>query len=130
MWSDTIADMLARIKNAYLVKKTQVSIPYSKSKRNIAEVLKELDYLGSITVEQDKGNKELIIELKYKDSEPMIKKLERVSKPGRRVYVTHDKLPVVLSGYGSAIVSTSQGIMTADEARKKGLGGEVICKVW
>lgn len=129
MWSDTISDMLARIKNAYLVNKDQVSVPYSKTKLKLAEVLVELGYLSAVEVEGE-NKKNLLVQLKYKDNEPAITKIERVSKPGCRVYVTHDKLPVVLSGFGEAIVSTSQGIITAKEARKKGIGGEVICKVW
>lgn len=130
MWSDTIADMLARIKNAYLVKKEQVVIPFSKSKHKIIQVLGKLGYLGKIEIEENDSQKKIIAKLKYPDQEPAISWLERVSKPGRRVYVSHDKLPVVLSGFGEAIVSTSQGVMTAKEARKKGIGGEVICKVW
>ncbi len=130
MWSDTIADMLARIRNAYLTNKKAVDVPYSKTKKKIAQVLQDLEYLSSIKVQEEGVKKKLVIKLKYKDDEAAIRNLERVSKPGCRIYVTHDKLPVVLSGYGQAIVSTSRGIMTANEARKKGIGGELICKVW
>lgn len=130
MWSDTIADMLARIRNAYLTNKKAVDVPYSKTKEKIAQVLQDLEYLSSIKVQEEGVKKKLVIKLKYKDDEAAIRNLERVSKPGCRIYVTHDKLPVVLSGYGQAIVSTSKGIMTANDARKKGIGGELICKVW
>jgi small subunit ribosomal protein S8 len=130
MYSDTIADMLTRIRNGYMAKKTVIVIPFSKVKLAIAESLTANSYLKSVKETKDGKKRNLEIALLYKDNQPAIKKLIRVSKSGLRVYQKTNKLPYVLSGLGKSIISTSQGIMTADEARKKSLGGEVICKVW
>lgn len=134
MLSDPIADMLTRIRNGYLVNKKQVSLPYSKVKEKIAQVLVKEGYLRKITTEKlkvkNKEHKVLVCQLKYKNDQAAIRKIIRVSKPSLRVYLSKKKLPWVLSGQGIAIISTAQGIMTNNEARKKGIGGEIICKVW
>ncbi len=131
MYSDSIGDMLARIKNAYLSKKQIVKLPYSKVKEKIVKILVRNGFLADYQLDnKDKLKQLLILTLKYKRGEPAITEIKRVSKPSRRLYSPKDKLPYVLSGYGIGIVSTSQGLMTNKEARKKGLGGEIICKVW
>lgn len=127
MISDPIADMLATIKNGYLAKKDKVMIPYSKIKEEIAKTLIKSEYLLGIKKEPEK---KLNCELKYNKGKPAIRKIIRISKPGRRIYVKSQQLPVVLGGLGTAIISTSEGIMTSQEAKKKKLGGEVICQVW
>lgn len=130
---DPIADMLARIRNAAAVKKAEVVLPMSKLKLNIAKLLEENGWVSKAEViEHDgKGFPELKIVLKYKpDGRPMISSLERISKSSRRVYVGKDELPRVLNNLGIAIVSTSQGLMTNREAKKRNLGGEVICEIY
>jgi len=130
MLSDPIADMLTRIRNASKVLKKEAIVGYSKNKHAIAKVLKKEGFLEKVGVRGKAQNKELVLKLKYKNKEPAIRTLKRISKPGRRIYQTYKNLPKVLSGYGIAVVSTSKGVMTAKEARKKKIGGEVICKVW
>ena len=129
MLTDPIADMLTRIRNAYMVKKDEVSIPCSNIKFAIANILAAKKYIER--VEKIKGKPEEIkIKLKYEEGKPSIKSIKRVSKPGRRVYSKNDKLPRVLGGHGFIIVSTPQGLMTDREARAKHLGGEIICEVY
>jgi len=124
--------MLTRIRNGYLAGKEQVEIPYSKIKEQIAQVLQKEGYLQKVKLEKiaAKKHKKLVCQLKYQNNKPAISKISRISKPGLRIYAGKDKLPIVLNGLGRAVISTSQGIMTAGQARKKGLGGELICKVW
>ncbi|MAF14325.1 MAG: 30S ribosomal protein S8 [Parcubacteria group bacterium] len=131
--TDPIADMLTRIRNAQAVRKPEVVLPFSKLKMAVAEILKEQDYIRKIE-KIEKGNnggnhEELKLILKYQGSQPAISMLKKISKPGRRIYVTADKLPVVLNNFGIAIISTSNGLMTNKEAKKKKLGGEVICEI-
>jgi small subunit ribosomal protein S8 len=128
--TDPIADMLTRIRNAQAVKKPEVVLPFSKIKFNIAKILEKEGYLGE--VKKEKANYgQIRIALKYdEEGQPVIRSLKRISKPGRRIYATKDKLPRVLSGMGIAIISTSQGLMTDKEARKRKVGGEVICEVY
>lgn len=131
--SDPIGDFFARIKNAYQVNKKVVSVPYSKIKEEIAKILVKAGYLDKIKVEplsRNKKLKNLEITLKYKGRKPVLTEIKRVSKPSVRIYVKKGKIPKVLSGLGLSVLSTSEGLMTGKEARKKGLGGEVICKVW
>lgn len=134
MLSDPIADMLTRIRNGYLAHKEQVLVPCSKIKEKIAKVLVKEGYLKKVKSQKlkikNKEYKTLVCQLKYKNKEPAIKKIIRISKPGLRVYTGRKKLPKVLGGMGLAIISTPEGIMSDSEARKKGIGGEVICKVW
>lgn len=126
MISDPIADMFTRIRNAYMAGHKTVKIPYSGFKEKVLRVLLENGYLSAAKKEKQ----DLKIDLKYKEGKPAITKIQRVSKPSLRVYKRKDKLPYLLSGLGVVIVNTNQGVMTAKSARKKGLGGEVICKVW
>jgi small subunit ribosomal protein S8 len=129
MITDPISDMLTRIRNASSVKKAEVRIPYSKMKLAIAKILSEEGYVASIE-KVGTGHGELRITLKYDDGLPSIQNIKRVSKPGHRAYAGYGELPRVLSDHGIAIVSTSQGIMTNKEARRRKLGGEVICEVF
>ncbi|MBI3114952.1 MAG: 30S ribosomal protein S8 [Candidatus Kerfeldbacteria bacterium] len=129
--TDPIADMLTRIRNALTVRKATVSIPYSRVKHEIAEILTQEGWLSGATVEQDGQRPLLRVQLKYgPDGRPVLQHLERVSKPGRRVYVGQHRMPVVLNNIGLAILSTSQGIMTSHDARKAKVGGEVLCEVY
>ncbi len=130
MFNDPIADLLTRIRNANLRKKKALEIPYSKTKEEITKILLEEGYILDFRIENEGVDKEIKIFLKYKGTQKVITGLKRISKPGLRVYSPADKLPRVLNGYGIAIVSTSKGIMTADQARKDQLGGEVMAFVW
>ncbi|MDL2283778.1 30S ribosomal protein S8 [Oxalobacter sp. OttesenSCG-928-P03] len=127
--SDPIADMLTRIRNAQQVNKNSVSMPSSKVKVAIANVLKEEGYIESYGVKEEGGKAELNIALKYYVGRPVIERLERVSRPGLRIYKGRDELPSVMNGLGVAIVSTPKGVMTDRKARATGVGGEVICYV-
>jgi small subunit ribosomal protein S8 len=127
--SDPIADMLTRIRNAQGVQKTTVSMPSSKVKVAIANVLKDEGYIEDFAVSTEGGKSELKIGLKYYTGRPVIERLERVSRPGLRVYKGKDEIPQVMNGLGVAIVSTPQGVMTDRKARATGVGGEVICYV-
>ncbi len=130
MMTDPIADMLTRIRNAYMAKKHNVLIPFSKVKLAIAEILVQEGYLNKAKKVDNAGKPYLDIELKYEGKIPAIQFLKRESKPGHRQYRKASELPKVLNGYGVAIISTSKGIMTAREARKLGIGGELICSVY
>ena len=127
--TDPIADMLVRIKNALAVGKPQVSMPASKMKLAIADVLKAEGYIGDFRVIGEKAAAKLEIALKYYEGRPVIERLERVSRSGLRQYRGKDGIPSVLGGLGVAIVSTSKGLMTDRQARSAGVGGEVICLV-
>jgi small subunit ribosomal protein S8 len=130
--SDPISDMLTRIRNAQLVGHTEVAMPASKLKASIAQVLKDEGYIEDFAVRDRKdggAKKELAIGLKYYAGRPVIERLERVSKPGLRVYKGRNDIPKVLNGLGVAILSTSRGVMTDRKARADGVGGEVICFV-
>ena len=127
--SDPIADMLTRIRNAQGVQKSTVAMPSSKVKVAIANVLKEEGYIEDYAVSYEGGKAELKIGLKYYDRRPVIERLERVSRPGLRVYKGRDELPNVMNGLGVAIVSTPKGVMTDRKARATRVGGEVICYV-
>ncbi|WGS65356.1 30S ribosomal protein S8 [Marinitoga aeolica] len=134
MWSDPVADMLTRIRNANLVMKESVEIPASNLKRNIAEILKREGYITDYKFIEDGKQGILKIQLKYKgdrkNRKHVIHSIIRVSKPGRRIYVSKDKIPVVKGGMGISIISTSKGVLTDKEARELGVGGELICYVW
>jgi small subunit ribosomal protein S8 len=127
--SDPIADMLTRIRNAQGVSKNSVAMPSSNVKVAIAKVLKDEGYIEDFNVEQAGGKAELKIGLKYYVGRPVIERLERISRPGLRVYKGRDDLPNVMNGLGVAIVSTSKGVMTDRKARATGIGGEVLCYV-
>lgn len=127
--SDPIADMLTRIRNAQRIEKTDVAMPASKLKVAIAQVLKDEGYIEGFQVATNDGKPELRIGLKYYAGRPVIEQLERVSRPGLRVYRGRDAIPNVMNGLGVAIVSTSRGVMTDRKARATGVGGEVLCYV-
>ena len=127
--TDPIADMLTRIRNASSVHKPEVIVPASKIKLAIANILVASGFLNKVSL--DDQTKELKLELKYDENKrSAIEAINRVSRPGRRVYATNDNLPSVLNNLGLAIVSTSQGLMTNKDARKRKLGGEIICEIW
>lgn len=130
--NDTIADMLTRIRNSSLARHQTTNVPATKMTRAIARVLKEEGFIGEISEVGEGVKKTLAIDLKYqgKNRQPIIRKMKRVSKPGLRVYSNRKELPRVLGGIGIAIISTSRGIMTDREARRQGVGGEVLCYVW
>ncbi len=127
--TDPIADMLVRIKNAAAVGKPQVSMPASKMKAALADVLKAEGYIADARVTKAEGKAELQIVLKYYEGRPVIERLERVSRSGLRQYRSKNDLPKILGGLGTAIISTSKGIMTDAQARAAGVGGEIICLV-
>jgi small subunit ribosomal protein S8 len=127
--SDPIADMLTRIRNAQMVEKPVVTMPSSKLKVAIAQVLKDEGYIDGFAVKADGGKAELEIALKYYAGRPVIERLERVSRPGLRVYKGRHDIPNVMNGLGVAIVTTPRGVMTDRKARASGVGGEVLCYV-
>lgn len=144
MHTDPISDFLTRIRNAQAVGKTEVVLPYSKLKAAVAELLVKEGWLAGVEkVPGAKFNKKQIrsqkfskkfdylkIDIKYEDSQPKIKEIKRVSKPGRRIYVGKEELPYVLSNFGIAVISTSKGLMTNKQARQQGIGGEIICELY
>lgn len=128
---DTISDMLTRIRNAQMVKKSEVLMPFSKFKNSLAKVLVAEGFIKSADVKEEAGMKQLVLTLKYNDNgEPYINGIKRVSKPGQRIYTRNTEIPRALGGAGTTIVSTSKGLMTDRSARKMQVGGEVICQIW
>ena len=127
--TDPIADMLTRIRNAQLAEKLSVAMPSSRVKASIAQVLKDEGYIEEFKVREEDGKSTLEISLKYYAGEPVIEKIERVSRPGLRIYKGRDEIPKIMNGLGIAIVSTSKGVMTDRKARATGIGGEVLCIV-
>ena len=131
MMTDPIADMLTRIRNANRIYKKEVSIPHSKIKENIASKMKQTGFIQDYKVEDHPVQKVLTVYLKYgEDGETIIRRLDRVSKPGRRVYKKVTEFSQILGGMGIEIVSTSKGIMTDHECRQQKIGGEILCTVW
>ena len=128
--TDPIADMLSRIRNAIAVNKHQVSLPHSKAKEAVARLLKDNQYLDDVSVEDAPVGKTLVITISRPQANARITELSRVSKPGRRYFAKAEKIPTVKRGRGIVIVSTSKGLMTDSEARKAGIGGELVCKVY
>ena len=129
--TDPIADMLTRIRNAYLVKKPEVVLPYSKFKHNLATMLQNHGWLMSGEPVEEQGVRRLRLTLKYDESgQPAVSGVMRVSKPGQRIYLQHHQLSRLGSHIGVAIVSTSRGLMTDRQAREKKIGGEIICQIW
>jgi len=135
-FTDPIADMLTRIRNGVMAGHTQVAMPSSKIKAEIAKILKEEGFIENFEVAdgEQAGFKVLRVKIKYvgerRERRPVISGLERVSKPGRRIYTKRQDIPWVLSGIGVAILSTPKGVMTGQRARQMGIGGEILCKVW
>lgn len=130
MMTDPIADMLSRIRNANLAKHKLVEVPASNMKKDLAQILLDEGYIKGFNVTEDDKQGVITIDLKYVDDQRVISGLKRISKPGRRVYVGSQDVPSVLNGLGTAIISTSKGVMTDKSARKETVGGEVICYVW
>jgi small subunit ribosomal protein S8 len=132
--SDPIADMLARIRNALMAGHTRVTMPSSKMRAAIADILKEEGFIKDYHLTDDYPQPNLVIGIKYvgerKERHPVIRELKRVSKPGQRIYRGASDIPWVKSGMGIAIVSTSKGVMTGQKARRLGIGGEVLCYIW
>ena len=128
--SDPIGDMLARIKNSQLRNHKKVAMPSSNFKAKIADVLKNEGYINGFNVDKNENKQVLIIDLKYNSGSPVISVIERVSKPGRRVFSSAQSLPKINNGLGIAIISTPKGVMTDIDARKQKVGGEIICKVF
>ena len=127
--SDPVADMLTRIRNSQMAEKSMVKMPSSKLKEAIAKVLQDEGYIESFAVRQDAGKAELVIELKYYAGRPVIERIERISRPGLRIYRGKDGFPKVMNGLGIAIISTPKGVMTDRQARNANVGGEVLCVV-
>lgn len=128
--TDPIADMLTRIRNAINVRKSEVAMPHSKSKQAIAELLKQNGFLAEVHVADAEIGKTLKIVINHEDQNARITEIVRLSKPGRRTYSSSKEIPVVKRGRGVVVVSTSKGVMTGDQAKKQGVGGELICKVY
>jgi small subunit ribosomal protein S8 len=129
--TDPIADMLTRVRNAVMVRHDSVMVPSSKMKLAIASILKEEGFISDYEVVRDKTQRVIKIHLKYRErNEPVISGLERVSKPGLRVYVQKKEIPRVYGGLGVAIMSTPEGVMTGQQAWRRGVGGELLCYVW
>jgi small subunit ribosomal protein S8 len=129
MMTDPIADMLTRIRNGQRAGKVSVSMPSSKLKSSIAQVLKDEGYIAGFSIEDADGKAVMNVDLKYYDGQPVIESLKRISRPGLRIYKANDELPKVQNGLGVAIVSTSRGVMSDRAARAAGEGGEVLCYV-
>lgn len=124
--NDPIADMLTRIRNAFMAKKQNVIIPDSRAKRDVLSVLKQRGYIGDFGISKD-APQYICVSLAGKNT---FKKIERISRPGCRVYVKKERIPTVLQGFGMVILSTSRGVMSGSEAKKLGVGGEIICKIY
>lgn len=126
-----IADFLIQIKNGYLARKNKIILPHSRMKEALADLLKKEGYLKKVEVKKvTEAKKNLELELVYQNKQPKLKEVKIVSKPGRRYYIKKGEIPRVLGGLGIAIISTPMGLTTGNEAKKRGLGGELICKIW
>jgi len=132
MMNDSISDFLIRIKNGYLARHEEVSVPYSKIIANLAKILVVEKYLEKCQTKESKlpNIKELVLTLKYDGKKPVLTDIQRISKPSLRIYLKNKNIPKVLGGLGIIIISTPKGLMTGYEAKKQGLGGEAICKIW
>jgi small subunit ribosomal protein S8 len=127
--TDPLADLLTRIRNGQKARKVSITMPASKLKLAVAEVLQHEGYINGVTTDEDGIKKTMTVELKYHRDTPVIERIERVSRPGLRIYKSKDKLPRVQGGLGIAVISTSRGVMTDRQARTEGHGGEVLCVV-
>ena len=131
MTSDPIADMLTRVRNAIGARHPKVDVPASKLKTEIARILKEEGFIANFKVAEEGAKKTIKIYLKYaSDNAPVITKIERVSRPGSRTYAGKDEIPQVQGGLGISILTTARGVMTGRTARKQGVGGEILCRIW
>ena len=128
---DPISDLLIQIKNGYLARLKEINLSHSKNKEALAKLLARKNLVGKVEISKDaKSKPQLKIELLYSNKKPKFTEVLRVSKPSRRVYVSKSEIPRVVGGRGISVISTPQGLMSDDEARKKGIGGELICKIW
>lgn len=130
MTTDSIADILIRIKNAYLARHEKLEVPFSKMKHSLVQILADEGYVQSVEVKEAKPFSNLVITLKYVGKLPAINDVKRLSKPGRRLYAPSSSIPKTLGGYGVTILSTSKGVMTDKVARKQNIGGELLCQIW
>ena len=136
MVNDPIGDLLTQIRNGYMAGKERIAVPHSKMKEELTKILFKKEFIKSSQIKTQPSKtgkstlKVLHIELKYTGTKPSMEDVKRVSKPGRKVYVDKDHIPSVLSGYGTAVISTSKGLLTDREARKQRIGGELICQIW
>lgn len=129
--NDPVSDFLTRVRNASRARKAECVVPHSRLKSHLADILLKEGFVSEVGESQDgRGHKTILIGLKYVDGVPAISGLDRVSKPGRRMYARHDEIPRVLNGLGIAIVSTSKGLMKDRDARRNRVGGEILCNVW
>lgn len=128
--TDTLGDLLTRIRNGYLARKQVITAPHSKLKEAVARLLEAEGYVAEVSVEDTKPARTLKIALKYVNGQPVVNEIRRLSKPGLRRYASVQKLPRVLGGYGMTILSTSSGIMSDKQAKAKGFGGELLCSIW
>ena len=128
--TDPISDMIIRIKNAYLAKRQELELPHSKVKENIALLLQEKGYVQEVSLKGETAHKVIYIKLKYNEGLPAVTGVKRLSTPGLRNYSRSKKIPATLGGYGLTIVSTSSGLLSDKEAKKKGIGGELLCSIW
>ena len=128
--TDPIADMLARLRNAVVARHTEVRIPHSKTKARIADLLVQEGFIGSVATMHEGHRTWLKVSLRYRSGEPAFGGAQRISRPGLRIHTRAREIPRVMGGIGTAVISTSQGIMTGREAAKRRLGGEVLCFVW
>lgn len=128
--TDTVADMIIQIKNAYLAHKDEVRLPASQLRESIAQLMAEEGYLSEVNREAQVPQDVLVLQLRYVDGEPSLTQVKRISKPGQRIYAKAGTLPRVLSGHGTSIISTSQGLMTTQKAKKANIGGEVLFNIW
>lgn len=128
--TDPVSDMLTRIRNAIAVRKYEVRAPYSKIKENVALLLKTNNFIDDVKVDGEGISKAIVITINSENSNARITEIQRISRPGRRLYASVDKIPTVKRGRGIVILSTSKGLMTGDDARKSKIGGELICKVY
>ena len=128
--SDPISDMLTQIRNSISVGAKNVTVKFSKVKMQILKILKDKEYISDYATDNEKNPKTITIQINYKNKKPTINRISRISKPGRRIYVKYKEIPRPIGGLGLIIISTSKGIMTGNQARKEGLGGELICQVF
>lgn len=129
--TDTISDMLTRIRNGLMAKKSEVVLPYSNFKHSLAKVLQAEGWIKIVEVKETEGIKNISLQLKYDQTgSPVISGIKRVSKPGQRIYSARTEIPRVMGGMGTTIVSTSKGLMTDKEARQNKVGGEIVCQIW
>jgi len=128
--TDTIADMIIQIKNAYLANRDEVRLPASKLREQIANLLVTEGYLSEVKREEQQPQDALVLGLRYVDGQPAMTQVKRISKPGQRIYAKASKMPRVLSGHGTSIISTSQGVMTVQQAKQANVGGEVLFSIW